>query len=64
MVGQLYPVRNGEIRRDYSWLRGRTVCDVLALSSSFAEIIVLFVYKEHFEELEDSFLHSYSEIGF
>jgi len=58
MVDQLCPVRNEEISRDCSWLRGRTVIDVLALSSSFAKIIVLFMYKEHFEELEDSFLHS------
>jgi hypothetical protein len=58
MIGQLCPVRNEEISRDYSWLRGRTVADLLALSSSFAEIIVLFMYKEHFKELEDSFLHS------
>jgi hypothetical protein len=57
-VKQLCPLRNEEIGRDCSWLRGRTVSDVLALSSSFAEIILLFMYKELFEELEDSFLHS------
>jgi hypothetical protein len=58
MIDQLCPVRNEEICRDYSWLRGRTFSDVLVLSSSFAEIMVLFMYKEHFEELEDIFLHS------
>jgi len=58
MVGQLCPVRNVEISRDCVWLGGGTVSDVLALSSSFAEIIVLFMYKERFEELEGSFLHS------
>lgn len=58
MIGQLCHVLNEEIGRDCSWLSGRTVSDVLALSCSFAEIIMLFVYKEHFEELEDSFLHS------
>jgi hypothetical protein len=58
MIGQPCPVRYEEIGRDCSWLRGRTVRDVLALSSSFAEIIMLFMYKEHSEQLEDSFLHS------
>jgi len=58
MIGQLCPARNEEIGRECSWLRCRTDGDVLDLSCSFAEIIMLFMYKKHFAELEVSFLHS------
>lgn len=60
MIGRLSTVRNKELGLERSWLPGRTA----AVSSYFGDIIMLVMYEECFEDLEDSCLHSQSEIGF